>query len=227
MWWTLAVSVALALDLALGAFLLWSGGHRRLAVAWALSMLAVAGWYTTGAYRLAEGLSSLGEGMRALGAPPGASTGAAPRDTTSASSPPSDPPPAPSATFPARWEAFPAQADAPVRVEVTEVSPARFTGIDVRVRLTNERTDATVDGVRFDVWCFDNFGDVIRAPALRDHPGFGMVDQQTITPGQRATGTWSLRFGADTCTRARAWVRQVHFTDGTQWQGAEQPTATP
>ena len=119
------------------------------------------------------------------------------------------------------------QADCPVRVEVAEVSPARFTGVDVRVRLTNARTDATVDGVRFDVWCFDNFGDVLHAPAHRDHPGFGMVDQQAIAPGQRASGSWSLRFGAETCTRARARVRQVHFTDGTQWQGDEQPAAVP
>lgn len=224
MWWTLAVSVALALNLMLGAFLLWSGGRPRLAAAWALAMFVTAGWYTAGAYRLAEGLSSLDGVTRRFSA----STAAPPRDTTtSVSTPVDEPPPAPGPTSPRRWEAFPEQADCPVRVEVTEVSPARFTGVDVRVRLTNSRTDATVDGVRFDVWCFDNFGDVLHAPARRDHPGFGMVDQQTIAPGQRASGSWSLRFGAETCTRARAWVRQVHFTDGTQWQGAEQPAATP
>lgn len=108
MWWTLAASVALALNLALGVFLLWSGRSTR--------------------------------------------------DTTTRVSPPCRRASARAiADVLPRWEASTVQTDCPVRV-----------------RLTNVRTDATVDGVRFDVWCFDNFGDVLHAPAHRDHPGFGM-----------------------------------------------------
>ncbi len=222
MWWTMAVSAAMLLNLALGIHVLWPNPRRWLVLAWSLAMLAVTGWYTAGAYQLAEGLSAFSDGFqRAFG-------GRGDQGSRAAQAPPSAPeaPPAsPAPTWPRKWDQFPVQPESPVALEVMRVEPARFAGIDVRVRLTNTRSDATVDGVRFDVWCFDNFGDV-QSNGLTRHPGFGMVDQQTIAPGQNASGTWSIRFGANNCTRARAWVRSVHFLDGGQWEAPETPAAT-
>lgn len=218
MWWMMAVSVAMLLNLVLGVYLLWPDPRRWPVVVWGAAMLVTTGWYTDGAHRLASALSSLGGGLQA-----GTRTGVAAAAGITSTEPTAAPEPA----YPRRWEQFPQQADTPVRVEVVGVARGQLVGIDVNARLTNTRADATVNNVRFEVWCFDNFGDLQQNGVRGGHPGFGATDQQTIAPGQQAAGRWTLSFGADHCTRARAWVRSVHFADGSQWQGADSPVVSP
>jgi hypothetical protein len=51
-----------------------------------------------------------------------------------------------------------------------------------------------------------------------------MISQEQIAPGRVESGVWRESFGANTCTRGRVWLTQVHFTDGTTWQGAPVPS---
>lgn len=227
--WLFGISIALLLTTALGAHVLAQQPQVWLRYAWLVSMLGATGWYTFGAYQLSERLHRLGDGLAQLA--PRASrvtTMPAPAEAPTASQTPPETPtpdPVPSPPLPMRWDQFPAQTGTPVEIEVSSVSPARFVGIDMRVRLSNLDATRTVDGVRFDIWCYDNFGDLQHEPGSFGRTSFGMVDQQRIQPRERVSGTWSIRHGANNCTRARAWVRSVHFTDGTQWEGEPTPVA--
>ncbi|MFO0609381.1 MAG: hypothetical protein U0324_39820 [Polyangiales bacterium] len=155
----------------------------------------------------------------------------APARTDAAPAPaltPTEPPPDPRPRWPRRLTEFPAAQEAPVSAEVLRVGRGSFgLGMEFRVRLTNRDAARTVDAVRFDVWCFDNFDELVpNRSRFGAPPSFGMISQETIAPGRSDTGVWSEHLGADTCTRARVWLTQVHFADGSTWEATPLPPPT-
>jgi hypothetical protein len=226
MWWAQGVTVALVAVTVFGSVSLGRSRQWIPLGVWLVVMLGSAGWYAHGAWKLAEGIGAIGDAFRGFG---GAHEPSARRPAPAATERPAAteaPPPEERPRWPRRLGEFPAAQEAPVAAEVVRVGAGRYgLGMEFHVRLTNRDAAKTVDGVRFDVWCFDNFDELVPNRArLGAHPAFGMISQEQIAPGRVESGVWRESFGANTCTRGRVWLTQVHFTDGTTWQGAPVPS---
>ncbi|MEZ4406215.1 MAG: hypothetical protein R3A52_07050 [Polyangiales bacterium] len=225
MWWTQGVTVALVATTVLGAFLLYRQGLVAAVAAWSIVMSLSTGWFAYGAWQMASGLSALGEGMqRAFGG----DHAPRPRASAPTSAEPPELSPPPTLPTPERYAQFPAQPGAPVQAEALGVNPGELgLGRNVDVRLRNTSAEKSVDGVRFEAWCYDNFGALLHNPSDFDRtsPGFRMIHQEVIAPGATVDGSWRVTMGAELCTRARIWVNAVHFTDGSTWESDGPPRA--
>lgn len=224
MWWTQGVTVALCTVTVFGAIALGSGRRWAPMALWLALMVGATGWYAWGAWKLADGLSSLGN---AFGSGRTGERGAAESAPSFPSTTPSGgaAPPA-EVRWPRRLSEFPVAGEGPVQAVLVSIQPGDFgLGKSFRMRLTNTDPTRVVDGVRFEVWCFNNFGDLVRNPqSFGERPSFGMISQDRITSAHPENGAWRVAFGAEQCTQGRSWVTQVHFADGTVWENPASPT---
>ena len=114
---------------------------------------------------------------------------------------------------------IPQSADAPVTVLSARVFERyNYKKLEFRVQ---SNTPDTIDGIRFTAFCFDQFNDPVRnqhSRIGRTNAMMGTYQQNLRGRATRTLGYWDL-FGQDTCTKAIVVVREVHFEDGTMWQG--------
>lgn len=83
-------------------------------------------------------------------------------------------------------------------------------GIGKEIKLNyKNNSDKTIDAIRFQYYCFNNFGE----PA-----GSGrLLTQDTQKPGKSTYGIWN---NYDTgCTKIKVVINDVHFTDDSTWNG--------
>lgn len=224
MWWTQGVTVALTTITVFGAVSMGRVRQWAAMALWLALMLGSTGWFAYGAWKLADGLNEIGSAFRDFGGGSRGSTSAAPSlpSTTPSRGEPTAPP---APRWPRRLSEFPPEPAGPVQAQVLSIREGAYgMGMEFRVRLTNSDSARAVDGVRFELWCFNNFGDLVANPqAFGEKPSFGMISQDHIAPGHPENGAWNIAFGADQCTQARSWINQVHFADGTVWESPHAP----
>ncbi len=75
-------------------------------------------------------------------------------------------------------------------------------------------TDKLIDGVEFDIACFDNFERKVNQ--IRGNNISGGISQDNLESGYEITNQWTLHLQENT-THIKPKVTKVHFSDGTIW----------